>query len=184
LPGSRTGELARHLPVIREAVSRLQSKTNLHWQMILPNLSLAEQARLAFAGMSGGEICTGSLAEALSRADLAIASTGTVTMECAWFGVPTIAIYKTSWSTYQIGKRIIKVRYLAMPNILADQPLFPELIQNDATGENIAGAALKLLNDPGQRQTIKTRLKAVTGSLGPPGAPDHAAEAVIDLLRI
>jgi lipid-A-disaccharide synthase len=184
LPGSRTGELARHLPVIRDAVSRLQSKVDLRWQMILPNASLAEQARLGFTGLTGGEICTGSLAESLSKADLAIASTGTVTLECAWFGVPTVAIYKTSWSTYQIGKRIIKVHYLAMPNILADEALFPELIQNEATGERIADAALKILNDPGQRPKIKARLKRVAEALGAPGAPARAAEAVIDLLHI
>jgi lipid-A-disaccharide synthase len=184
LPGSRTGELARHLPVIRDAVKRLQSQIDIRWRMILPNDSLAQRAQLEFQGIAGGEIRTGGLAESLSAANLAIASTGTVTMECAWFGVPTVAIYKTSWSTYQIAKRIIKVRFLAMPNILADQTLFPELVQNEATGDNIARVALELLQDPARGAAIKARLKAVIGTLGQPGAATRAAEAIIDLLRV
>ena len=152
--------------------------------MILPNESLAEQARAVFAGVSGGEIRTGGLAEALSRADLAIASTGTVTLECAWFGVPTIAIYKTSWSTYEIGKRIIKVPFLAMPNILAGEALFPELIQNDATGEKIANAALNLLQLPAQREAIRAKLRKLVAWLGEPGATERAADAVIELLSV
>ena len=67
------------------------------------------------------------------RADVAIASTGTVTMECAFFAVPTVTLYKTSWSTYQIGKRIVTVKWLTMPNLLANQEIFPEFVQNAAT---------------------------------------------------
>jgi lipid-A-disaccharide synthase len=184
LPGSRTGELARHLPVIRDAVKRLQSQIAIRWQMILPSDSLAERARFVFEGVVGGEIRTGGLAESLAAANLAIASTGTVTMECAWFGVPTVAIYKTSWSTYQIAKRIIKVRFLAMPNILANQTLFPELVQNEATGDNIGRVALELLQDPVRRAAMKAGLKAVSETLGQPGAARRAAEAINDLLCV
>src|SRR6266850_1683617 len=184
LPGSRTAELSRHLPVIRDALKRLQSQMELRWAMILPNEALTEQARVEFAEVAGGEIRIGGLAEALLGADLAIASTGTVTMECAWFGVPTVANYKTSWSTYQIAKRIIKVRFLAMPNILADEALFPELIQHEATGENIARVALDLLENTTQRESIKGKLTGVVETLGAPGAASRAAEAIIDLLRV
>jgi len=184
LPGSRKGELAQHLPVMREALKRMQSQLDLRWRMILPSPLLRESAHASFSNVTGGEICAGGLAEALSEADLAIASTGTVTMECAWFSVPTVAIYKTSWSTYEIGKRIIKVRFLAMPNILADEPLFPELIQNEATGERIADAALRLLRDPAERQRIREKLATVCKSLGQPGAPKRAADAILDLLGV
>lgn len=182
LPGSRSGELRRHLPVIREAVQKIQCTLDVCWRMILPNEALAEQARLEFGGISGGEICVAGLAEGLRAADLAIASTGTVTMECAWFGVPTVAIYKTSFSTYEIGKRIIKVRFLAMPNLLANEPVFPELIQHDATGENIARVALDLLRNPAQRDAIKAKLRAVSSALGSAGAAERAAEAIVQIL--
>src|SRR5260370_35954157 len=117
---------------------------------------------------SGLKIQTGGLAEALSQATVAIASTGTVTMECAYFGVPTVALYKTSWDTYQIGKRIIRVNFLAMPNLLANEPLFPEFIQREANAENISRAALELLGDVPRRNRIKARLAEIISSFGGP----------------
>ena len=55
-------------------------------------------------------------------------------MECAYFGVPTVVIYKTSWSTYALGRRFIKVKYLAMPNLLAEEEVFPEFIRKGRMG--------------------------------------------------
>ena len=90
-------------------------------------------------------------------------------------------LYKTSWSTYQIGKRIIRVKYLAMPNILADEPLFPEFIQDAATPPQLSGAALDLIRDPVRRQAVQRRLGEVLSSLGGPGASVRAAKAILSL---
>ena len=182
LPGSRVGELKRHLPVMLGALEKMQSiQPGLRARMVLPNDTLARLAR-TFPWPAGLEIEIGALANALARADLAIASTGTVTMECAFFGLPTVAIYKTSWSTYQIGKRIIQVRHLAMPNLLAGKTVFPELIQDAATSEAIARESLELLNDPARRTRVKAELATVIGSLGGPGASRRAAQAVLEIL--
>jgi lipid-A-disaccharide synthase len=184
LPGSRESELRRHLPVMSEALTLLQAKIpGLSARMVLPNERLAEQARTS--GVPPRlDVQIGGLTDALQRADVALASTGTVTMECAYFGVPTVALYKTSWSTYQIGKRIVKVKYLAMPNLLANEVVFPEFIQDDATAENLAAAASTLLQDEAQRQKVKARLAAVISSLGEPGAPRRAARAILRLLAL
>src|SRR6185436_3652045 len=96
---------------------------------VLPNEPMAAAARQAFAGGIKLDLQTGNLAAALARSTLALACTGTVTMECAFFEVPTVAFYRTSWFTYQVAKRLIQVPYLAMPNILAGEELFPEFIQ-------------------------------------------------------
>ncbi|HTL72418.1 MAG TPA: lipid-A-disaccharide synthase, partial [bacterium] len=127
------------------------------------------------------EIQIGELPWALSEADVAIASTGTVTMECAFFGVPTVTLYKTSWLTYQIAKRIVTVKSLTMPNLLAGEPVYPEFVQHDATPENLSRAALELLQDEARRRTIKAQLAKIIKSLGEPGAPKRAAEAVLSL---
>jgi lipid-A-disaccharide synthase len=125
----------------------------------------------------------GSLSEALAEASLAIASTGTVTLECAVFGVPTVAMYITSWSTFQIGKRIVQVKFLAMPNLLANEAIFPEFIQDDATPENIARAGLDLLNNSRRRAEIRKKLARITESLGGPGAGSRAARAIVQLMK-
>jgi lipid-A-disaccharide synthase len=181
LPGSRVAELKRHLPVMLEAAKQISAKHDAQFKMILPDEQLRQLANEMIANLPNLEIQIGSLAESLSQATLAIASTGTVTMECAFFGVPTIAIYKTSWSTFQIGKRIVKVKYLAMPNLLADEEVFHEFIQDDATAENISHTAIDLLNRPERRAQIKQKLSRIVQSLGKPGASERAAKAILGL---
>ena len=182
LPGSRASELARHLPVMLAALELIRAKTpDLRTRMVLPNENLLKQAK-ALGLPSSLEAQTGGLPEALAEADVAIASTGTVTTECAYFGVPTVALYKTSWSTWQIAKRIVKVKYAAMPNLLANEEVFPEFIQGAATRDNITRATVDLLRDAPRRAKVKARLAEIVASLGDPGAPRRAAKAIISRL--
>lgn len=181
LPGSRVSELHRHLPVIAAAFNEMRRKLPaLSGTMVLANASLAAKAR-SFGIPQRVTARIGGLAETLQQADIAIASTGTVTMECALFGVPTVALYKTSWSTYQIGKRIVKVPYLAMPNLLAGRMVFPEFIQDAATPGRIASAGIELLENQELRGRVRTALSGIISSLGPPGASKRAAEFITEL---
>lgn len=182
LPGSRSGELRRHLPVMLGAFARMKSElAGLCATMVLPGESLVQQAK-SLGVPAEVEIQVGNLPQALRQADVAIASTGTITMECAYFGVPTVAIYKTSWSTYEIARRIVTVKWLAMPNLLAGEEIFPEFIQHEATAENISRAALEWLRDDARRQAVKAKLAKVIASLGGPGATARAADAIVSLL--
>ena len=183
LPGSRTGELKRHLPPMLGAFEIIQrARPDLRARMVLPSESLATLAR-NHSVPSGLEIQIGGLPEALRDTTVAIASTGPVTMECAFFGVPTVALYKTSWSTYQIGRRIIQVKHLAMPNLLADERVFPEFIQHEAQAGNIARETLDLLDNPSRRDAIRAKLAGIIDSLGGPGAVRRAAQAVLSVAR-
>jgi lipid-A-disaccharide synthase len=183
LPGSRASELVRHLPVMLAALELIRAKTpDLRARMILPNANLLKQAK-ALGLPTSLQTQTGGLPEALAEADVAIASTGTVTTECAYFGVPTVALYKTSWSTWQIAKRIVKVKYAAMPNLLANEEVFPEFIQGAATADNITRATVDLLRDALRRAKVKARLAEIIASLGDPGAPRRAAKAIISTLN-
>ena len=182
LPGSRVGELRRHLPPMLEAARLIAEVERVSLRMALPNDALADLARPLAAAVPGLRVQVGGLAESLRAATVALASTGTVTMECACFGVPTVALYKTSWSTYQIARRIIQVEYLAMPNLLAGEAVFPEFIQDDATPLNLADAVVELLRLPEQRAAVQRKLAAVIATLGGPGATRRAATAVLRLL--
>jgi lipid-A-disaccharide synthase len=182
LPGSRKSELQRHLPVMLDAVKLIQEKLPaVKAKMVLPNLGLKELADRLSALQSGVEIQIGELPWALAESDVALASTGTVTMECAFFGVPTVTLYKTSWLTYQIARRIVTVKSLTMPNLLAGETVYPEFIQNEATPENLSRAALELLQNQIRREIIKVQLAKIILSLGEPGAAGRAAEAVLSL---
>ncbi len=181
LPGSRQAELERHLPVMLEALKIIQSTLPaIVATIVLPTEDLAHTARgLSPAGVT---IKVGGLAETLRTATIAIASTGTVTMECALFGIPTVTLYKTSWITYQIGRRLIKVKWLTMPNLLANEAIFPEFIQNDATPANLSRAALELLRDEPRRQHVRVKLAKIIATLVGPGASQRAARAIVGVL--
>jgi lipid-A-disaccharide synthase len=179
LPGSRKSELQRHLPPMLGALELIREKLPAaKAKMVLPNQSLKELADKLSALPANFEIQIGNLPQALAQADVAIASTGTVTVECAFFGVPTVTLYKTSWLTYQIARRIVTVKSLTMPNLLAGEEVFPEFVQGAATARNIAGAALELLQNEPRRTRIKAQLSIVVASLGGPGANERAARAI------
>ncbi len=179
LPGSRKSELQRHLPVMLDALKLIQQKLPAaQVKMVLPNPTLVTLAKSLGANL---EIQIGELPWALAEADVAISKTGTVTMECAFFGVPTVTLYKTSWLTYQIARRIVTVKSLTMPNLLAGETVFPEFIQQDATPENLSRAALELLEDETRRMEIKAQLAKIISSLGEPGAAARAADAILSL---
>ena len=163
------------LKLIRKKLPEAKAK------MILPNEGLKELADELSAHPANFEIQIGNLPQALAEAGLAIASTGTVTMECAFFGVPTVTLYKTSWFNWEIAKRLATVKWATMPNILANDEIYPEFIQSAATAENIAGAALKLLQDESRRAQIKKLLAEVVSTLGEPGAGARAATAILSL---
>ena len=184
LPGSRPGELRRHLPVLLEAAKRIGAQTPAGFRMVLPNEALARSAGPLAAKVPRLTIQVGGLAQALAQADLALTKSGTITLECAFFGLPAVVFYKTSPLTYLVGKQLVKVKYLAMPNLLAGEPLFPEFVQGAATAENLARAALELWRDEGRRARIKARLAEIVASLGPPGASRRAARAIVGLLEI
>ncbi|MGA3265626.1 MAG: lipid-A-disaccharide synthase [Verrucomicrobiota bacterium] len=182
LPGSRTSELKKHLPVMFGALELVRAKLpGATAKMILPDEALKKLAVDLSAPPVGVEIQIGGLPEALAQAGLAIASTGTVTMECALFGVPAVTLYKTSWFNFEIAKRLVTVKWATMPNILANEEVYPEFIQNAATAENLARAALDLLQNQPRREKIQTQLATIVSSLGGGGACRRAASAIANL---
>jgi lipid-A-disaccharide synthase len=183
LPGSRADELRRHLPVMIGGLEKMRAAIpDLRASMVLPNENMAELARRSNIP-ADLRVQIGGLGTALAETDVAIASTGTVTTECAYFGVPTVAIYKTSWLSYAFAKRLAKVKYVAMPNLLANEEIVPELIQHAASAENIAGAALEFLRDEKRRNLVRCKLREIVSSLGGTGASRRAAKLIIGLVN-
>jgi lipid-A-disaccharide synthase len=182
LPGSRPGELKRHLPVLVETANRIAATRKVSFRMVVPHENLLAVTKPLAEQIPGLELQVGQLEEALRTADLAITKSGTITLECAQFGVPAVVFYKTSAITYAVGRRMVTIKHIAMPNLLADDTLFPEFIQGGATGENLARAALELLNDGPRYQKIQTRLAQIVSTLGAPGASRRAAQAIMRLM--
>jgi len=177
LPGSRTSELRRHLPVFYAAFARLREK--------YPGAK-----GLLFAAVNQGDAIYGKLPDGVDLVreqdyarrrtlDVALCSSGTATLENALLGVPMVVIYKLSWPTYAIARALIRVKYIAMANLLAGKGVVPELIQRDATPERAAREAARFLDDAAAWTAARADLLAVRRALGAPGAADRAAGAVL-----
>ncbi|MDP3543270.1 MAG: lipid-A-disaccharide synthase [Elusimicrobiota bacterium] len=177
LPGSRSSEIRRHLPIFFEAFRRLRLKNRFL------------EGRL-FAAESQPDSVYGRLPDGVTlvrerdysqrgNLDLAICSSGTATLENALLGVPMVVVYKLSWPTYAIARALVKVKHIAMANLLAGKTVVPELIQRDATADRIFLEASALLDDPARAAAVRSELLKVRRSLGEPGAADRAAAAVL-----
>lgn len=183
LPGSRPDEVRRHLPVMVRVADLIRCE--------MPGAVFGVVFANAAQGRAWSELLTAHqielvdrpVLEALRDTDIAITKSGTVTLECAVALVPAVVIYKTSWPTYLLARPWVKVRFLAMPNLLADDAVFPEFIQHAATAENIAKAALDLLKQPEKYAAVQARLEAIRDMLGPGNAAVRAAAAIASLLQ-
>jgi len=200
LPGSRVQEVRRHLPVMVEAVRMLGREHPISACMTLPDARLLALARTLVPVRQAEDwpeattapahdqsititACVGQLPEWLSGADLALAKSGSVTLECAWFRVPAVVIYRVAWPTWVVARRLVRVAHVAMPNILAGKRVYPELLQSAATAEAIAREAFDLLHNQERRRQIAADLDRVIESLGGSGAYRRAAEAIVRLIE-
>ena len=178
LPGSRAIEVSRHLRIMIDASKKINATPTI----VLPNESLGAQAKLQVPEISDWDIRIGRLHEALAEADVAIASSGTVTVECAWHRVPTVVLYKTSWITYLLGKLFLKVSHIAMPNLLLGREVFPEFVQREASAQNLAREANQIIDGVERRERIRSELDEIAISLGGKGAAHRASKAVWRLI--
>ncbi|MCE0523036.1 MAG: lipid-A-disaccharide synthase [Methylacidiphilales bacterium] len=184
LPGSRKTEIAAHLPVLWDAALLMsRQRPDLKFILLSPNetiqkFSLELLAKLPAANFNF-EYNVGYAISHLSRCALALVASGTASLECALVGVPQIVVYRVHPLTYAVGRRVIKVKYLSMVNVLANEAVVPEFLQDDLEADAVAREALELLGDPERREAMKKRVAAVVATLGEPGASERAADAIL-----
>jgi lipid-A-disaccharide synthase len=182
LPGSRAAELRQHLPVLREACLRIHHQGST--QFVIAAAPGADTALLreGWAAEQAVKIVIGQTYNALAAADAAIVSSGTATVEAALLDVPMVVVYRLSPLTALLAKPLVRTPFFSMVNLIAGKRAVPELIQNDLTPSRVSSEVLRLLNDQGARETIRRDLAEVRQRLGPPGAVDRAADAIVQLL--
>ena len=120
--------------------------------------------------------------EIIQICEIIVAASGTVTLETAILGTPLVVIYKVNPLTYWLGKLLIRVKNVALANIVAGETVAPELIQHEATPERIAREVLDILGDSERQAWIRQRFADVSNKLGSPGASGRAAAIVLNML--
>ena len=159
LPGSRDGEIQRHARLIIETAQRLRrTDPTLQTILLLAEKQHAGRFRQA-AGVDPAEVGLssfyGQTRDGLSAADVAVAASGTVTLEALLCKTPMTVFYRLAPGSYWLAQRLVKTRWIALPNVLADDALVPERIQADATAEQLANDAMRWLDSSDQSERFQ-----------------------------
>lgn len=184
LPGSRNAEIHHLLDIMVETALSMHQQNN-HTRFLISAASpfLEEKIHGMLAPHHPKGLFTvvqGRPLEIFKQADLLIAASGTVTLEAALCCLPTLILYKMSFLSYFIGKRVVRVKYAGLANLIAGKELMPELLQEQATPEKISQKAFSMLENLGYHEN---QLLLVRKLLGPPGASRRTARIALDLLK-
>lgn len=184
-PGSRGREIRKIWPIMMETAEDLRrSKPNLRFEVAAASQQLAEEIRKMTNDSPVFKILIGDASSLMQRAFAGILASGSATLEAAYFGLPFVLVYKVAWPTYLAARMVVQVKHLGMPNVLADEEIVPEFIQHQAKPAAIAKSVIRLLDDAAARQKMISAFDSVMVKLGPGGASDRAAKAIVEELGL
>jgi len=187
LPGSRRSELARLLPPFAEAVEILAKRFPALRMVVPAGPGWADALAAACRDWPVDVLVLADGNEkfhAMAASTAALAASGTVALELALAGVPMVIAYRVNWATYQVVRRMVKVKYANLINLLLDRPAVPELLQDDCRGGRLAAAVARLLDDGAARDEQRAvGAEAVAALRAGDAAPsDYAAETVLRII--
>ena len=176
LPGSRHGELSRHLPILLDATKLIRQRHPVTFVLPLPagfglqNTKFWEPVQAASI-----KVIEGHTWDALAQAELALAASGTVTIEAAMLGTPMVTFYRVNALSWYLQRWRVRTPFLTMVNLVAGREVVPELIQDQMTAERIAAEAFRLLDDTGANKVMRAGLAEVAKKLGSERDPMETA---------
>lgn len=186
LPGSRKQELERIFPEMLAASERLAERFDVKFLLgVAP--TIPESFYQKFLSQTSVQPLCVSAYETMRYGDLGFVTSGTATLESLCFGLPMIVCYKTSPLNYFIGKRLVKIRKIALANIVAtglwsEEKIVPELLQDELTAERLVWHATRFLDDEAYRQSVSDRLRKAKENLGRLNPSEEVAKEIAALL--
>jgi lipid-A-disaccharide synthase len=183
LPGSRGKEVRKIFPIMLETAKvLLKAQPHLRFAAAAASTEMRElMIRLRDDAGVAEDRCSIGLRnshELMQRATVGLVASGTATLESAYFGMPTIVLYRVAWLTWVVGKRLVRVPFLGMPNILAGREVAREFLQEDARPDAIAEEVLRIAMSEETQRQVQADLAAVIAKLGNPGAGERAAAVI------
>lgn len=186
LPGSRANEIKRMLPVMLAAAEKVQAALP-DCQFILPQAGSIDDALLA-TNFSQSPLAINVVKnqpyDVIQCCDAVMTTSGTATLEIALLTVPMVICYKLSPVTYWLGRLLVKIPFIGLPNIVSGKAIIKELIQHEATAENLADEVLKLLNDNAYAEQMRQNLVRVKQQLGQGGGSKNMAQLALEMLSV
>jgi lipid-A-disaccharide synthase len=185
LPGSRPAEIASHAEAMIEVARAIRERwPQATCVMTAPTEDAAKHLRHVI-DEDLVHLAVGQTAEVLADSHIAVAASGTVTLETAFYGVPMAIVYRVNMLLYHmVGKWLLRTPHLSLVNILADEKLVPELMPWNGNVPDLIDATLTLMDDPDYLEAIRERLIEITAPLARESskACDHTADLVLSLL--
>jgi lipid-A-disaccharide synthase len=186
-PGSRSREVRKIFPVMLETARELRKHNrNLRFEVAAASEQLAREMKPAVAGLDQSQdgeaiqIKVDETAVIMQRAWAGIVASGSATLEAAYFRLPFVLIYKVAWPTYLAARLVVSVKYLGMPNLLADKEVVPEFIQHRAKPNALVKALQPLIENASTRERMISQFDLIIAKLGGGGASERAARAIIE----
>ena len=185
-PGSRQSEIKRLLPIILQS-ARLYKQLHPNVHFILPLAPTFTNANLD-TYLHGYEdldinIITGRTYDVIVSADAIVTVSGTVTLEIALLGTPMVIINRLARLTFAIVSRMVKIAHIGLCNIVANRRIVPELVQDQATPQNIVMELQRLIDEQDYRTKMIAEMAKIEAQLGKPGGIVNAAKLVLSLLE-
>lgn len=184
LPGSRVKEITGVLPVMLQALPKIQEKRP-EVDFVLQKAPSIERELLRSILASSAvpvKVVEGRGYDVMAASDAALATSGTVTLEAALCGLPSVICYAASPLSMWIAKRMVYVKYIGLPNILAGREILPELIQEKMTPDHMAASILHFL-EPEAASAVREEMRQAVAKLGQPGAVDRTAELILETAK-
>jgi len=176
LPGSRKGELAKHMPILLEAIPLIRKRHPVTFVLPLPaGFGLQNTRFWKPVEAESIKVIEGHTWDALAQAELALAASGTVTIEGAMLGTPMVTFYRVNALSWYLQRWRVRTPFLTMVNLVAGRQVVPELIQDQMTAERIAAEACRLFDDAGARDSMSAGLAGVAKDLASDRDPMETA---------
>jgi lipid-A-disaccharide synthase len=187
VPGSREIEIIRLLPIVLDAADILNQRLK-HVRFIISQAATVDRKLIEaiigkYPGWADVEIISDGVEKVFERCDAIVAASGTVTLQAAMYGTPMVIIYKVSPVSAWLGKALVRVPNVGLVNLVAGRGLVPELLQDDATGDNIARAIQNMLKDEDELNQLRRQLIALRDVLGGTGASGRVAELALGMIN-
>ncbi|MPN17002.1 Lipid-A-disaccharide synthase [bioreactor metagenome] len=183
MPGSRKQEILSLLPDMLGAAEKIVTKIP-DCQIFLPVASTISREMLHNILDNykvSVKLTEGNNYDLMNIADVGIAASGTVTLEAALMNLPTVIVYRVVPMTYFLGKFLVKIPHISLPNIIAGREIVPELLQGEVNPDKIARYTLEILLNKGMRDQILTDLSEVNNKLGECGAVRRVADVILSI---
>jgi len=179
LPGSRKQEISIMLPIMLQSLNGLEN----YKCVIAMAPSVPKEFYLGIVKNSEVELIANDTYNILNNSEAALVTSGTATLETALFKVPQIVCYKGSALSFWLAKRLVKVKFTSLVNLILDKAAVPELIQSEMNPENINRHLISILNPGIARSTMLEKYNELEHLLGGPGASERAAKEMVERLK-